>query len=151
MLSWQAPEFFYYKKTSTWYASVVTLAVVIMIVMRLLSILDWTNGLLVVAALFALIRLAGRPPRTIQIKIEDRGVQIGDSSFTFEQLSGFHLTNHGSHITLDFQTKNSLFPVSAVITNQDPEQIRETVGRYLPEKTTGLSYIADTLGRWIHF
>lgn len=151
VLTWQAPEFFYYPKTTRWYAVALGLGVVAVIALRLAGELDWTNGLLVAAALFALIRLANRPPRTIQVRIEQTGIAVGETAMPYDQLASFHVTNHGTHLTLDFQTKKMVFPISAVINGQDPDTVREVVGRYLPERTTGTGSIADLMSRWLHF
>lgn len=151
VLSWQAPEFFYYSKSSGWYTAVFGLAAVVLIILWLLNLLDWTNGLVVITGLIVLVVLAGRPPRTITVRIGQSGIQIGSTSLAFEQIASFHISDHQTHHTLDLQTKQSALPASAVITETDPETVRQVVGRYLPEKTTETSYIADVMGRWLHF
>lgn len=151
VLSWQAPEFFFYPKSTGWYMGIIGIGAVAAGILYWTKNLDWTNGLLIFAGVIVLSRFAARPPRTIQIKIEEKGVQIGNTVLAYDQIAAYHLTNHGSHITLDFQTKNMIFPVSAVITGQDPEMVREVIGRYLPERTTGTNYIADLMSRWLRF
>jgi hypothetical protein len=151
VLSWQAPEFYFYPKSTAWYFGIFGIGAIAAAILWWIKTLDWTNGLLIIVGLFVLSRFASRPPRTIQIKIEEKGIQIGDSILSYDQLASYHLTNHGSHVTLDFQTKNLIFPVSAVINGQNPDIVRDVIGRYLPEKTTGTNYIADLMSRWLHF
>lgn len=151
VLAWQAPEFFYYAKGPSWYGGAVAIGALVIIALWLLKSLDWTNAGLVVAGVAALWWLSSRPPRTIQIRIQQQGVQIGENFTPYEQISSFHLTNHDTHLTVDFQSRRNLFPLSAVITEQDPERVRTTLGQFLPEKTTDNSYISDILGRWLRF
>lgn len=151
VLSWQAPEFYYYPKTASWYVGLVLIAGAIGGVLWWAGILDWTNGLLIFVGLIVLIWFASRPPRTIQIRIEETGVIVGQTNLTYDQLTGWHLTDHRNYLTLDLQTKGQVLPVSAVITGVDPEMVRQTIGRLLPEKTSGNNYIADLMSRWLRF
>lgn len=152
VLSWRAPEFYFYKKESRWFTFVWAAAVLLTFYFLFFRGLDWTAALLVLAAATALYRLGSRRPRQLQVTITGQGVTIGEETLPFDRLSSFHLTNHGEYTTLEFQRKGGVrLPFSALIGDQNRDSLRTILGRYLPEKNTGTAYINDFIGRLMRF
>lgn len=152
VLSWVAPEFFYYQKKRGWYVYFVVLGAVLIIYFLFFRGIDWTAALLVGVALLAIYRQAYRHPKNIPVEIGPDGIKVDAKTSPYTDLASFHLTNHGPYVSLEFQTKRRVgLPISVLLGSQEPDTIRTVVGRYLPEKTTDTTYINDLIGRWLRF
>lgn len=151
-LSWRAPEFYYYKKESAWYTITAAIAVLLVLYFLVFRQLDWTAALLVVASAFALFRLGNHKPKQVQVEITSTGVTIGDNTVDYAALASFHLTNHNDYLSLDIHKKSrASLPLSALVGDQKPDNIRSVLGKYLPEKTQDTVYINDVISRLIRF
>lgn len=151
-MSWRAPAFYYYKKESTWYTLVSSLAVIFTLYFLIFRKLDWTAALLVIASAVALLRLGSRKPEQVQVEINADGVVVGNESVSYNDLASFHLTNHNEYISLDIHKKSrARLPMTALVSDQKPDTIRSVLGKYLPEKTQNTVYINDFISRLIRF
>lgn len=151
VLSWRAPEFYYYEKGSRWLTSIIVAGLLLLGYFLFLDKLNWTAALLVIAGVYALYRQAFRKPENIKIEIRPDGVVIGQESVAYDDLSSFNVTSHGEYLTLDFQHKRFGMPLSALLGDQDPDQVRTVIGRYLPERTATAESINDRIGRLLRF
>src|SRR3989338_5716211 len=105
---WHAPEFKYQNKDISWY----WLTIIMAGILFLISL--WQKNLLfaifIIIAEIMLVIWAQELPKTIQFKINKKGVQIGlIKSYSYEELGGFHILedNYG-HSELILKTKNKL-------------------------------------------
>lgn len=151
VLTWRAPEFYFYPKDANWYIILIVSAVALSLYFIFSSDRSWTTIALIVVAVLALWRNANHKPRNIAIRIQAEGITVGNTFTPFTDLVSFHLTYHGEYTTVDCQRKGYHMPVSALTGEQDPNSIRATLGKYLPEKTTETDYISDRIGRFFRF
>ncbi len=150
-LSWRAPEFYYYKKSGSWFLNISIVVVIALVILYFAKGLDWTTILMIVVGAFALYKISFKKPETIQIKIGPESFSIGDNEHSYEDFKSFHLTDHADYVTIDFDRKGVGTPVSALIQDQEIDKVRDVIGRYLPEENRRTEFFSDTINRIIKF
>ncbi len=132
-LSWQAPEFRHYPKTSTWY--------VILIILSLAAIgffvffeKDIFAGFCLAIITVLIVIFSRQTPEVVDIEITEKGIQFGKLFYPYKQLKFFWVVSNETHQTVNFYT-------SAYINNtlilelgdQDPEEVHDLLIKFLPE------------------
>ncbi|MBI4085939.1 MAG: hypothetical protein HY433_01700 [Candidatus Liptonbacteria bacterium] len=100
-IAWQAPEFEYYEKDISWYWLSVIIAVVV------LSAAVWQKNFLFAAfIIFAEILIlvwAGQKPKTVEFKLDERGLTIGNRKFyPYAEMTGFSADENNEDEWRDF-------------------------------------------------
>ncbi|MDO8471901.1 MAG: hypothetical protein Q7S64_01955 [bacterium] len=151
LVSWRAPEFYFYAKNRNWFYSVVGVVALVVVLFLVLKSFDWSFALVIIFGLFVLLQKANHKPETIAINITPQGLVIGEKSYVFEQFKSFHLTDHGDYLSVDFPPKKFGFPVSILVAEENTTRLREVLGKYLPEEPTAKEYLNDRITRWFRF
>lgn len=152
-LHWQAPEFNFIEKSSSWYLILGLVSLVLIIIFIYLGY--WQKQLsyylaagVVLAAALALFSQARIQPKDAQFKCDDSGVEVGNRRYPWENLKNFWLAD----MNINFQLKKRLsIPLSAPVGDQDPQKVRAFLMQYLPEKTTEGEPIIDRINRLFKF
>ena len=149
-ISWQAPEFKYEHKDVSWY----WLSIIIAGLMILLAI--WQRNLLfalfIIIAEIMIIIWAKERPKTLNFKIDDKGVHIDKiRTYNYDDLGGFHIIEKDNISELVLKTKNRLHPVvKIIIASINIAKIRDTLNDHLPEVEYEES-LADHIDRLLKF
>lgn len=151
VLSWRAPEFYFYPKQPSWYVGMLLAAAALVIYFIFSNDHSWITVALIIFAVVALWRNASHKPKNIAIQIRADGVVIDDRFTPYTNLQAFHLTYHHEYTTIDWHKKGWSIPLSALLADQDPATVRSVMGRYLPEKTSETVYINDRISQFFRF
>lgn len=149
VFKWQAKEFPDYKKDGGWFATVVivTLALAALFYWQK----NWTATGVVIAAGGALLAQSRIRPKKINCEVYRSGVVVGGKAHPFETLKSFWII-YGEHPSVRLeQTSRFKAPINMPIIDEDPEQIRLFIAKFLPENEERGEDVTDTISRWLRF
>lgn len=131
---WEAPEFDKKEKTKSWFI----VPAIITIILGLFALFS-DNFLFLIAiilAFFIFYIYANKEPRIIKFKINERGIEIDEKLHDFDSLRSFWLFyNPPEQKELSFRSRKTLLPYIRIpIANQDPNEIRKFLLKFLPER-----------------
>ena len=135
-INWEAPEFEYISKGVGWYWLTIIAAIL------LVGLALWQGNFLfaifVVIAVFLVLTWGSHYPRTVEFKVDDNGLAIGEQKFyPYEDLKGFavksgHMDSELAEIV--FIKKNRLSPQTKIfIDNSRLKEVKNFLGQHLPE------------------
>lgn len=134
-IKWQAPEFFYYQKDVSWYWLVLILGVI------LVAFALWQKNFLfavfVVIAMFLLFYWGRSEPRSVEFKLNEKGLEIDKKFHPYEDFVYFSV-NENSEINslnqLNLKTKNRLRSlISIYVEKEKMGVVKKKLSRYLEE------------------
>lgn len=149
-LKWNAPEFFYFKKTEIWFI-VSGLIALILFVSAL-----WTRNilfaLLIFLGYFSVTIYAIKKPRDITVNIDSRGIKINNTLYPYDNLKSFWIFYEPPTLKeISLLSKKTIMPhIKIPIGEQDPGEIRGILIQYLSEKKQEESLI-DNVSRQLKF
>ncbi|MEK7576575.1 MAG: hypothetical protein AAB482_02665 [Patescibacteria group bacterium] len=149
-IAWKAPEYVYYKKSPDWYWSLGILGA------ALIGVALWQNNflfaLITLVGTFAIALYAVRKPRTIEIKISIKGVEIDNTLYPYESLKSFWIFYRpGGVKELSLMSEKMFMPRIAIpIGDIDPVELRDLLIQSIPETAQEESF-ADAIARWLGF
>ncbi len=132
-ISWQASEFKYYPKSVGWYATLISVAVLIIaffIIFQRDIFAAVSLGL--IAILIALF--SKHTPNKINIELNSKGVKFGQLFYPYKQLKYFWVVHNEHHQTINFHTSALVNNILILeLEEQDPEITRIYLLQFLPE------------------
>ncbi len=149
-LTWTAPEFTKHKKDAGWFITggVIALALLIFALYGK----NFLFALIIILAAFSVFVWSQKEPQRIQFSLTPKGVAIGKTIYSFDNLESFWIFYNPPEIKyLSIISKKLFMPKIAIpIGNEDPDEIREILIEFLPEKEQHESLI-DVLGRHLRY
>ena len=149
VFTWGAKEFADYKKDTGWFAimTLVTLALVSLFYWQK----NWTAMGVVIAAGGALFAQSRIRPKKVSCEVHRSGVVVDGKVHPFETLKSFWII-YGEHPSVRLeQTSRFSAPINMPIADEDPEQIRLFISKFLPENEERGEDVTDTISRWLRF
>jgi len=133
-VSWQAPEYEYYEKTTDWYwiLGFVTVA----IIMSSAIAGNWLLAVMSALCGFSVALYGSKEPETITFRITSEGVRAGRQMYRYEDLHVFWIDRHPWHDSrLLLHSKSAIAPhVVILLDGADQDEIRETLSKFLKEE-----------------
>ncbi len=150
ILSWSAPEYIIYKKNTLWYICFgVILAFLIFISLLMGSFL---TAIVFVLAGILIYVYSERQPKTVNYDVRTSGIRIGNRIYLFRELAGFNIMERNHEVYILLKSKRIVMPLIHIpIKDQDPEEVLNVLGEYLPEDPEINEPIADILAHWVGF
>ena len=149
VFKWDAREFADYKKNGGWFVIVIVVAIALAAFFFWQK--NWTATGVVVAATLALLAQSRIRPKKVACEIYRDGVVVDEKAHPYESLKSFWIIL-GDHpkIRLE-QTSRFAAPINIPIADENPEQIRLFLAKFLPENENRGEDITDTISRWFRF
>lgn len=149
---WRAPAFRHYPKDVSWYWLTVLAAVF------LFFFAVWQKnflfGIFVILAEIAVFTLARRQPEMLGFKIDERGIEIAEKFYAYDELTTFCLRpdNEDNNFQELILKKKVYFNpyITILIDNKIVSQARDIIGQKLTEEQYQDSLL-DVLFRWLKF
>lgn len=149
VFTWSAPEFISYTKTGSWFLIITAIALILIGVFIWQK--NWTAVGVVVAASAALMVQARVKPKNLECSLYRSGVVIDERVYPYDSLKSFWIV-FGDHPFVRFsQIRRLSANINMPIAEEDPEQIRLFLSKFLPEDEKNGEDIADTIQRWLRF
>lgn len=132
LITWHAPEHLTTEKKSDWYwvVGIITLSIVAVCFIFGQII----TGIFVIVAVSALILHVSHPPQVIKYEINDRGIMVDDTLYSFLSLESFWIPHDEWPPRLILKSRKTLVPFIVIFINEvDPEEVREVLLKYIAE------------------
>jgi hypothetical protein len=149
-LIWTAPEFTKHKKDAGWFITGGIIALALLIFA--LYSKNFLFALIIILSAFSVFIWSQKEPRKIKFSITPRGIAIGKTIYNFDNLESFWVFYDPPEIKyLSIISKKIFMPKIAIpLGSEDPNEIREILIEFLPEKEQHESLI-DVLGRHLRY
>jgi hypothetical protein len=132
IIEWNAPEHYYYKRSSDWYWAVGIIAATCAVLAFIFD--DVIFGILIAVAALALCLHASIPPRMIRYQVNDRGIVVNDVLYPFLTLHSFWIEHNHPEPKILIKSQKFFMPfISVPIDEVNPEEVRAILLRYIAE------------------
>lgn len=131
---WKAPEFDKKEKTKSWFI----IPAIITIILGILALFS-ENFLFLIAivlAFFVFYIYANKDPRIIKFKLNEKGIEIQDRLYGFDELRSFWVFyDPPEQKEISFRSRKTLIPYIRIpLGDEDPNEIRKFLLKFLSEK-----------------
>lgn len=149
-ISWQAPEYRHYEKNVGWYVTLISIVVLIVgfFVIQKDLFAAITTGLLGVLVVI----FSRQKPDIIPVELDHRALKMGNIEIPYKQIKHFWVVHDEKHKTVNLETTtliNNLIIIE--LEDQDPEEIRQFLSRFLPEHSETHPTFIQRLTHWLKF
>jgi len=131
---WQAPEFEKKQKTKSWFIFPAIIAIVLGIIALIADNILFL--IFIILAFVVFYMYANKEPRILKFKINEKGLELDGRLYEFDSLRSFWLFyNPPEEKEISFRSKKTFLPYIRIpLTNQNPNELREFLLKFLPEK-----------------
>jgi len=146
LLKWEAPERAFKKRDKDFWITTISILVLFSVV--LFFVKEFFLIVALVSVLFLYYVLSTVPPQTAKYKITNRGIDFGDSKYSWDILLRFWFRKSLDTELLEFET-NLRIPrqISLVINETDKEKLKDIVLKKLPLVETSPNFV-DKMAKW---
>lgn len=151
LLSWEADEFQSHERGLWWHVIVLGLAVLAII--YAIYIRNWIFIGLIVMVVVALYVIGNVAPRKFIHTITDKGVEVGDKFYNYDELKSFWLVSEEKAATVlnIITAQKYTLLLTLQLEKSNVEQIRKILSEYLPEESDRGEDRVDKIGRFLKF
>jgi len=149
VFSWKAPEFAQYSKNNTWFV-IVSLAAIGLAVLFFFQ-KNWTGMVVAITGGLALLSQARSKPRDVACTLYRQGIVINEKAYSYAEFKSFWII-YGDHPAMRLEpTKRFGAILNVPISEEDPEQVKLFLSKFLPMDENKGEDFSDTIQRWIKF
>lgn len=151
IISWSAPEFIQFKRSSSWYAILIIAGLALMTAFYFLE-QNYLGMATVGLAVIVLILLSGQKPKIKKYSISASDISIEDKNIPISEFKSYFVTyiNNIANLHLE-KTKKFSAPVSMFIENDKEEAVLDVIGKILPENVKMKNTASDMFSNWFKF
>jgi hypothetical protein len=149
-VEWSAAEFIVHHKDMRWYLSVIGIAVLLAVIVRLLTHDNITTVMLIIIGIFICLT-AARKPRTLAYSISDDGLSIGERFMPYSEFRSFSVIHDGAFTNIEFMPLKRFMPMTSIYCSPDIEDDAiDLLSDFLPYEERAHSLV-DRFARRIRF
>ena len=150
IISWQSPDFVFYKKNTNWYIVLVTAGVALCAAFYFMD--NLTGIIMVVLAVIVLIVTANKKPKNRTYRLTSEEITINDEKYLLSDFKSFYITFVDQYATLYLEkTKKLSSPLSILLPAEETENIAKLLKQVLPENTKITYNTNDLFAKWFKF
>lgn len=144
-IEWDAHEYEHKERSSDWFwaVGIITFAV------ALVSVIfgNIIFAVLIITAAFALALFINRPPETLHVVIDEKGVTRGKIRYPYDSLISFWVDVEHPHKKIILRSNKLLMPLIIVPLGEEtePEMVEEALSKFLEEEYHSLPFIEKFL------
>ncbi len=144
-IEWDAHEYEHKERTNDWFWAVGIISVSVAIASVIFGNIIF--GILVIVSVFALALFINRPPETVHVIVDERGVTKGKIRYPYSSLHSFCLDTDHPHQKILLRSEKAFMPLIVVPLGEeiDPEHLEETLSRFLPHEHQSLPFVEQVL------
>jgi hypothetical protein len=149
--TWSAAEFIAHQKSFVWYLILGLTTIVIAGLVYVLYHHDLFSVIVIVVAAVFFGIVANRQPRTLEYKVDDVGLSIGEKLYAYDSFRSFSIVDEDSASSIILKPLKRFMPLITVYYSpHDEKSIVDVISKHLPVDTHQLDPI-DSLIRRIHY
>jgi hypothetical protein len=135
VISWEASESIHHEKDALWFVGVLAISA-LLCVLSIFVLKSWSFTLLIVVMAVALIVFAKRPPRVMQYKLSEQGIEVNERFHPFTEFRAFGIVQDGPfhYITL-LPIKRFMPAMDVYFPEEYGEDIVDLLGSKIPMQT----------------
>jgi hypothetical protein len=145
-VSWTASEFVAHEKGLNWYLAMIASVFFFTAIVYLVTKDKITAGIIIMAAIIFGV-YAKRQPRTLNYRLEDGGLTIGEKFYDFGQFRSFVVAHEGALSSVSFMPLRRFMPVLTVYYSPDDEQ---KIVKVLSDRLPMENLRKDIIDRFLH-
>jgi hypothetical protein len=148
--TWSASEFIHHQKSVGWYG-MLTLATAVLAAGVYLLTKDKISTSVIIIVAIVLGISAARAPRTLEYKLDEAGLTIGEKFYAYGQFRSFALVQEGAFSSIVFMPLKRFMPLLTIYyAPADEAKVVAVLSDHLPMETHQLDMV-DQLMRRIRF
>lgn len=150
IISWEAPEEINYQHNSSWYTTIIIIALV------LIGIFIWmkqyTAVAVVVAIVLVLFSQAKTKTKIVRYTLTPEGINFKEKTYSFEQIKSFWISQGITYpkLTLEKPGRFSV-PITIYLTKININELRSFLLQYLPEVQTQTTDYQESVSHFMKF
>jgi hypothetical protein len=131
---WEAPEFEKKEKSKSWFFIPAILTIILGIIALVTENILFLIFIILAFVIFYMY--ANKEPRILKFKINEKGIEVAERLYPLDTLRSFWLFyNPPEEKEISFRSKKTFFPYLRLpLAEQNPNEIREFLLKFLPEK-----------------
>ncbi|MEX2013743.1 MAG: hypothetical protein WD896_00110, partial [Parcubacteria group bacterium] len=144
-LEWDAHEYEHKERSSDWFWAVGIISVAVAIAAVIFSNIIF--AILILISAFTLSLFINRPPKTLHIAVDEKGITRGQVRYPYQSLESFWIDTEHPHKKIILRSEKLLMPLIIVPIGEgvDPEQLNEKLSGILPEEFHSLPLVERIL------
>ena len=144
-IEWDAHEYEHKERSSDWFWAVGIVSISVAIASVILGNIIF--AILVLVSVFALSIFANRPPSTLHVVVDDKGITRGKVRYPYQTLQSFWIDTDHPHKKIILRSDKLLMPLIIVPLNDeiDEGQLREKLSKVLSEEFHNLPFVERIL------
>ena len=133
-IEWEAHEYEHKVRTDDWYWAVGIITAGIVVAAIIFGNIIF--AILIAISAFALTLFINRPPETLHVVIDEKGIVKENIRYPFSTLHSFWIDVEHPHKKILLRSQKSLMPLIIIPLGEgvDPEKLQRTLLRYMPEE-----------------
>ena len=140
-IEWDAHEYEHKERSSDWFWAVGILSIAIAVATVIFGNIIF--GIFILTAVFALALFINRPPETVHVVVDERGVTRGRIHYPYSTLQSFWIDIEHSHPKIMLASEKLFMPLIIVPlgSDVDPEKLHDALSTALSEKYHSLPFV----------
>ena len=148
-LTWQASEYLHHQKQPGWYVLLAVAAIGLMLIAAVTK--QWLSIGVFAAMGLALGVYAGKSPRVLNYRLDDKGVTIGDKFYPYNHFRSFAVIEDVAWHSIDLEPTKRFMPrLSIMFDSQHFDQIVDILSSQLPREDRQPDWV-ERLSRRLKF
>ena len=144
-IKWEAHEYEHKQRSADWFWGVGIIAVAIAVTSIILGNIIF--AILILIGAFALSIFVGRPPSTLSITVDEKGITRNQIHYAYSSLKTFWIDTDHPHKKIILQSEKLLMPLIIIPLGQDidVEDLHEKLSIFLSEQYHELPFVERLL------
>ncbi|MEI6191201.1 MAG: hypothetical protein WCP24_02435 [bacterium] len=133
-LTWQAPEYHHYKRSTDWFWAVGIITICIAVLAFIFN--NALFGILILLSAGILVFYALRTPEDVEYEINKRGIMVGKELHPYMTLEAFWIeTRNNIEPKIILKSKKSFLPYIIIpVHNDSADEVADVLRNFLEEK-----------------
>lgn len=140
-IEWDAHEYEHKERSHDWFWAVWVLALAVAVAAVVLGNIIF--GILVLTSVFALTLFANRPPESVHVIVNEKGITRDNVLYPYETLDSYWLDSDHPHPKMILCSKKPFLPLIVIPMGKDIDvyKLDETIAEFLEEKYHPLPFV----------
>jgi len=144
-IEWDAHEYEHKERSQDWFWAVGIVSVAIAVATVIFG--NVIFGIFILTAVFALALFINRPPETVHVIVDERGVTRGKMHYPYSTLTSFWIDVEHSHPKILLSSEKIFMPLIIIPldTDKDLDHLHDSLSLFLPERYHSLPLVEKIL------
>ena len=144
-IEWDAHEYEHKERSSDWFWAVGIITVAVALTSIILGNIIF--AILIIVSAFALLLFINRPPETLHIIVDEKGITKGRVRYPFDTLHSFYIDTNHSHKKILLRSNKMFMPLIVVPLGEktDIENVETNLLKFTPQESLTLPFVEQIL------